>query len=281
LRLDHRLGEATRHLAQALGIPVPEARREARLLAMHALGHNLAWLIAHGNEDISPAQGEALDHLIQRRMTGEPVAYILGEREFYSRSFRVSPATLIPRPETEHLVDAALGRFPADTPIRVLDIGTGSGCIAITLKCERPTWQVTALDIRPDTLEVAAANAKHHGVQVDFRQSDLFSALADARFDLIVSNPPYVAESDAHLERGDLRFEPRTALASGPDGLDCIRRLVEQAPTHLNPGGWLILEHGYDQGEAVPAQLVAAGYSEVFMARDLAGQPRFSAGRLG
>ncbi|NTV96503.1 MAG: peptide chain release factor N(5)-glutamine methyltransferase [Thiobacillus sp.] len=263
-------------LAAAASLSPREARLEARILAAAGLGVEPVWLIAHDTDSPTPEQLARLDALFARRLAGEPVAYILGEREFYGRPFKVGPATLIPRPETEHLVEAALARGPARA--RVLDIGTGSGCIAVTLKLERPDWSVCALDLSAKALAVAQANGSRLGAEVEWLESDLFAALPGRVFDLIVSNPPYIPESDPHLGAGDVRYEPRTALASGPDGLDVIRAIVKQAPAHLADGGWLLLEHGYDQGEAVPDLLRAAGYGEVFMARDLAGRARVSGG---
>lgn len=271
------LAAAAGRLAAAQALEPREARLEARVLASAALGVAPVWLIAHDRDALAEAQLAALEAAFGRRLGGEPVAYIVGEREFYSRPFQVGPATLIPRPETEHLVEAALARGPAAA--RVLDIGTGSGCIAITLKLERPAWSVSAVDVSAAALAVARGNGERLGAAVEWLESDLFGALAGRVFDLIVSNPPYVPEADPHLAQGDVRFEPRGALASGADGLDAIRAIVERAPAHLASGGWLLLEHGYDQGEAVPALLRAAGYGEVFMAQDLAGQARVSGGR--
>lgn len=271
------LAEASGRLLAASGLSRREIRLELRLLAAAALAVEPVWLIAHDTDVLSPDQLGALEDLVARRLVGEPVAYILGRREFYGRPFRVGPATLIPRPETEHLVEAALARGAAGA--RVLDIGTGSGCIAITLKLERPDWQVCAVDISAPALAVARDNGTQLGAEVEWLESDLFDALTGRRFDLIVGNPPYVAAADPHLSQGDARFEPPGALASGADGLDAIRAIVKRAPDHLEPGGWLLLEHGYDQGEAVPALLRGAGYGEVFMERDLAGQARISGGR--
>jgi release factor glutamine methyltransferase len=277
VRLADYLAGAQAGLAARLGLSPRESRLEARVLAAAALQVEPVWLIAHDTDPLGPDQQTRLDGLFERRRAGEPVAYILGEREFHGRPFRVGPATLIPRPETEHLVEAALARGPASA--RALDIGTGSGCIAITLKLERPDWRVTAVDLSAEALAVAQDNGTRLDAEVEWLESDLFASLAGRRFDLIVSNPPYVPEADPHLGLGDVRFEPRTALASGPDGLDAIRAIVERAPAYLESGGWLLLEHGYDQGEAVPALLRAAGYEEVFMTRDLAGQARVSGGR--
>lgn len=271
------LARLAEQLAEQLGLAPREARLEARVLASAAWDVAPVWLLAHDRDPLSPARADALDRLAGRRLAGEPVAYVLGRREFYGRVFEVSPATLIPRPETEHLVEAALARMSA--PGHLLDVGTGSGCIALTLKLERPDWAVTGSDIAPAALAVAARNGQRLGADVNWRQSDLLTGLADTRYALIVSNPPYIPETDAHLDRGDLRYEPRSALASGRDGLDHLRGLIEQAPGRLTPGGWLLLEHGYDQGERVPALLRERGYAEVFMTRDLAGQARVSGGR--
>jgi release factor glutamine methyltransferase len=276
MRLDDILAAGVRRLAESS----PSARLDARLLARHALGVGETWLIAHGRDELAAHHVAAIDRLVERRAAGEPVAYILGEREFYGRAFRVTPDTLIPRTETEHLVEAALARLGDRDDARVLDIGTGSGCIAITLKLERPAWSVCAVDISERTLTVARSNGERQAAEVEWLESDLFAALAGRRFDLIVSNPPYVAEGDAHLSQGDLRFEPSGALASGRDGLDALRGIVATAPEHLAPAGWLILEHGWDQGDAVAALLAKAGFVDRFLVRDLAGHARVSGGRL-
>ncbi|TCJ14777.1 peptide chain release factor N(5)-glutamine methyltransferase [Parasulfuritortus cantonensis] len=264
-------------MAGSLALSPREARLEARVLAAAVLAVEPVWLLAHDTDALETGQIDRLDAALARRLAGEPVAYIVGEREFYGRPFRVGPATLIPRPETEHLVEAALARGGAGA--RVLDIGTGSGCIAITLKLERPDWQVTAIDLSAEALAVARDNAERLGAELEWLASDLFAALPGRAFDLIVSNPPYIPAADPHLDRGDVRFEPRVALASGPDGLATIRAIVAEAPAQLAAGGWLLLEHGYDQGDAVPALLRGAGYTEVFLERDLAGLARVSGGR--
>lgn len=275
--LDDWLRDSARQLSEALDRQCAPVL-EARMLAQVVLGVSRSWLVAHGREALAEDRRALLDGLLQRRLTGEPMAHILGEREFYGRRFRVSPATLIPRPETEHLVEAALARAHQGM-IRVLDIGTGSGCVAITLKLERPHWQVTGIDVSAAALAVARDNAAALDAAVDWRESDLFDALAGERFDLIVGNPPYVSAGDPHLDQGDVRFEPRLALVSGADGLDHIRRIVREAPEHLAVGGWLILEHGWDQAEAVAALLASSGFVDGFMQRDLAGQARICGGR--
>ncbi len=274
------LADATQRLAAALQLDKREARIEARVLLSHALKVDHAWLIAHDRDAPTPAQQDAIASLITRRATGEPVAYILGEREFYGRTFMVTPEVLIPRPETELLVESALSLLAADLPFNVLDIGTGSGAVAISLALERPLWRIHAVDIDADALACAQRNAARLAANVTFGLSDVFAALDTRQFDLIVSNPPYIAEDDVHLDRGDLRFEPRLALASGPAGLDVIGRLVKQAPRYLTTSGYLLLEHGWQQDAAIQAELLAAGFESIHTRHDLAGLPRISGGRL-
>jgi release factor glutamine methyltransferase len=252
------------------------------VLLCHVIGRDPAYLIAHPEMRLRPDEHESFAALVERRVRGEPVAYLTGEREFYGRTFRVTPAVLIPRPETELLVDLALERIPrAAAATRVLDAGTGSGCIAIAIASERSHCKVLALDQSLEALAVARRNAVGLRVgNVAFLQSDWFSALGRERFDIIVSNPPYVAKSDPHLQDGDARFEPLTALEGGAEGLDAIRRIVAEARPHLNAGGWLLFEHGYDQAPRARQFLQAAGYDDVFSARDLAGIERVAGGRL-
>jgi release factor glutamine methyltransferase len=246
----------------------------------HVLNVSRAWLLAHDDAVLDATQETAYADLLQRRLHGEPLAYLLGEREFYGLMFKVTPATLIPRPETELLVELALERIPQQSTPRILDLGTGSGAIALSIAHARPHSLVLACDASAAALSVARENAQRLNCSnATFQQSDWYAALADQRFDLIVSNPPYVAAHDPHLQQGDLRFEPLSALASGDDGLTDIRRIVAQARAHLEPGGWLLLEHGYDQADAVRELLLAAGVSAVFSARDLAGIERCSGGR--
>ncbi|AOY00680.1 peptide chain release factor N(5)-glutamine methyltransferase [Jeongeupia sp. USM3] len=251
---------------------------DARVLLQHALQVSRAWLIGHADDVLPPAQAAAFEALAARRRAGEPVAYLVGTREFYGRDFAVSPAVLIPRPETELLVELALAR--AGQGARVVDLGTGSGCIPVTLKLERPDLAVSAVDISADALAVARGNAAALGADVVFRQSDWYAALAGETFDLVVSNPPYIVAGDAHLSRGDLRFEPQGALTDFADGLEHIRRIVEGAGGPLAPRGWLLFEHGFDQGEASRALLAAAGFLDVQTWPDLAGLDRVSGGRL-
>ena len=251
---------------------------EARLLLSHCLGREMAWLAAHGDAALDAQHDAAYAALIQRRAAGEPIAYLAGSREFYGREFAVTSDVLIPRPETELLVESALIAMRAHAEPRVLELGTGSGCIAITLALECPGARVTAVDVSRGALEVATGNALTLGARVDFVESDWFTALSGQCFDLIVSNPPYIAEGDEHLAQGDLRFEPRGALASGTDGLDALRHILEHAPSHLASGAWVLLEHGYDQAVAVRALLEVHAYRDIAQWRDLAGILRVSGG---
>ena len=254
------------------------AKNEARLLAQAATGWTRAQLLTRDRQPLPPDTAAALAALEQRRLNGEPVAYILGKREFYGRPFAVSPATLIPRPETEHLVEAALARLPPDG--RAWDIGTGSGIIAVTLACERPDAHLTATDISPAALAVAEQNAAAHHARVRFACGSWFDALpADPPFHLIVSNPPYIEKNDPHLQQGDLRFEPPSALTDFSDGLSCIRILAQGAPARLADGGWLMVEHGYDQGAAAREIFAAADLNNIETLPDLAGHERVTIGQ--
>jgi release factor glutamine methyltransferase len=268
-------------LAQAIAaLTGVEAGREAELLLQHALGRTRAWLYAHADDAVDGFAVRRVRELVARRQAGEPLAYITGRREFWSLDLAVSPAVLIPRPETELLVELAIQKSPHAQATAVADLGTGSGAIALAIAHERPRAQVLATDASAAALDVARGNAARVGVtNVGFALGDWCAALGNARFDLIVSNPPYIAAADPHLRRGDLRFEPPPALASGIDGLDAIRAIVETAPAHLRPGGWLLLEHGFEQGRAVRALLEKSGFVEVFTAHDLEDRERVSGGR--
>jgi release factor glutamine methyltransferase len=272
--------EARCGIASALALPENEARIEAQALLRRALGDaTRAWLIAHENDTPTATQAETFALLLQRRLSGEPVAYVLGEREFYGLNFSVMPQVLIPRPDTETLVEVALAKIPRDKHCRVLDMGTGSGAIAIAIAKHRPLASVTAIDRSTAALDIARKNAQQLGAgNAGFRLSHWFTALADEQFDVIVSNPPYIAADDPHLSQGDLRFEPASALASGADGLDDIRQIVSAAPQHLAADGWLLLEHGYDQAKAVAELLRAAGFAEVTSVADLTGVLRVTLG---
>ncbi len=276
------LTEAQRQLAAALELPLADARVDAQILMRRALGNvSRAQLIAYDNVAPTLVQADVFSALLQRRLRGEPIAYILGEREFYGLNLTVTPDVLIPRPDTETLVEAALARIPQSKPCRVLDLGTGSGAIAIAIAAQCPQAHVTGIDRSVGAVQVASENA--HRLQignVEFKVSDWFSAVGDAQFDMIVSNPPYIAVGDPHLSQGDLRFEPATALASGADGLDDIRHLAGEAPQHLASGGWLVLEHGYDQAPRVSELLVATGLAEVASVVDLSGIMRVTLGRM-
>jgi release factor glutamine methyltransferase len=268
-------------LAQALGLSDREARFEAQVLLMRTAGIDRARLIARPDLAEQAAASPAYRAALGRRLLGEPVAYILGAREFYGLELEVSPAVLIPRPETELLVEAALERIPGQTAVRVLDVGTGSGCIALALAVQRPHALVVATDISSDALDVARRNAaRHRVVNLELRQGSVFEPVAGERFDLVVSNPPYIPAGDAHLGQGDLRFEPKHALTPGADGMSVLSQLIDGAPAVLSAGGWLLLEHGFDQAGTVAAALSGAGFDAVATLHDLGGQPRVSAGRL-
>ena len=269
-----------RELVSSLATPsLPRA--EVRRLVSHVLQRNSAWLVAHDDETPSPEAQQRIEALAARRAAGEPMAYLLGERDFFGRTFRSTPAALIPRPETEHLVETVLTLVESFAEVTILDVGTGTGCIAITLALERPNAQITALDVSPDALELARENAVNLSANnVQFIQSNWFGAVAtDAKFDLMVSNPPYIVPGDAHLTQGDLRFEPAVALVDSVDGLESYRQLASGAKNHLRHRGWLVVEHGYDQGESVPALLRNSGFSNVSTRLDLAGLTRVTAGR--
>lgn len=253
---------------------------DAEILLAHAVGKPRSWLFAHGDDAVPAATAAAFEALVQRRAAGEPVAYLTGQRGFWRFDLAVTPATLIPRPETELLVELALARLPSDRALRVADLGTGSGAIALAIASERPHVQVFATDASAEALAVAGANAQALRLaNVGFRAGDWWAPLAGERFDLVASNPPYIALGDPHLEEGDLRFEPAPALSSGTDGLDAIRAIVAGAPAHLEAGGWLMLEHGWDQGAAVRALLAQAGFAEVATHRDLEDRDRVTLGR--
>ncbi len=282
-------------------VSASEAKSEAQLLLQYVLNVNRAWLIAHEDENIASSIHLAYRALISRRLNGEPIAYILGYREFYGLKLKVSPDTLIPRPDTETLVDAALARIPSEPSFRrksefsdfttldsdfrrndvlkILDLGTGTGAIALAIAKHRPNALVTAVDASQAALNIAIENTKNLEIpNVTFVLSDWFNSLKDQKFDVIVSNPPYIEENDAHLKQGDLPWEPISALVAGQDGLDDVRTIIQHTPQHLNSDGWLMLEHGYNQAEHVAALLSQAGFSEISHAHDLAGIARVTLG---
>lgn len=268
-------------LAQALARAAAAGldRLDAQLLLLQVLGRagaGRAWLLAHDDQPIEAWQAAAFDALCARRLDGEPVAYLLGEREFHGLPLQVDARVLVPRPDTETLVDWALDLLPADSAAEVADLGTGSGAIALALLKARPALRMLAVDASADALAVAAANARRLGLPLHTHQGDWLAGL-DGPYDLLVSNPPYIAEGDPHLPA--LRHEPLSALVSGVDGLDAIRTLVGQAPSRLRPGGWLLLEHGWDQAAAVRQLLGQAGFTDMASRKDLAGIERCTGGR--
>jgi release factor glutamine methyltransferase len=252
---------------------------DSRVLLRHVLNCSPARLVTQGDDVLESTARERFEALVKRRAAGEPVAYLVGEREFYGRMFKITPAVLIPRPETELLVELALARCLDRRQPRLLDLGTGSGILAITLALELPDASVCAVDRSREALWVAMANAAGAGASVSFVESDWFVGLGSERFDLIVANPPYVAAADPHLDEGDVRFEPRSALAAGPEGLDDLDCIIAQAPTYLEASGWLLMEHGYDQAAAVRSRLLDAGFVDVASWQDLAGIERVTGGR--
>jgi release factor glutamine methyltransferase len=261
----------------ALQAGLPLDPLENRILLCHALNLTRVGLITQSERVLNADEAEKLAALVQRRRQGEPIAYIVGQREFFGLPFQVNPAVLIPRPDTELIVELALERLAPRA--RLLDMGTGSGAIAVAVAHTRPDATVTALDLSEDALAVARANAAANGATVRFLRSDWFTVLGDEVFDLIASNPPYIASSDEHLAQGDLRFEPSGALTDFADGLAALRTIIAGAPAHLVADGWLLLEHGYDQAATVRGLLGEAGYAEVQSWRDLGGIERVSGGR--
>ncbi len=255
------------------------ARLDAELLLAHALARPRAWLYAHSDDPMDAQAAARFEALVARRASGEPVAHLTGRRGFWSLELEVTSDTLVPRPETERLVELALERLPADRVLRVADLGTGSGAIALAIAVERPQARVTATDAGAAALELARVNAGAHEIRnVEFRHGQWWAPLAGERFDMVVSNPPYLAEDDPHLQ-GDLRHEPRAALVSGADGLDAIRDIARGAAAHLEPGGWLLVEHGWTQGAAVRALFARAGLVAVETALDLEDRERVTLGR--
>ena len=254
--------------------------REARLLLAEACGFSEASVLAHPERELLAAVETHFLDMAARRRAGEPIAYIVGRKEFYGLPLAVGPAVLIPRPETELLVELALERLPADADAAAVDLGTGCGAIALALKRNRPRARVLAVEQSAPALQFARRNAAKLGIEIEIRHGRWFEPLAGEKFDVVVSNPPYVATGDPHLGQGDVRFEPRAALVAGEDGLDAIREIVRAAPVHLEPGGWLLLEHGIGQEQAARGLLEAAGLVRIFTAPDLAGVARVSGGTL-
>lgn len=280
----HSIGEIqredARELSVALQLDASTARIEVQCLLQRVLGVQRVFLLAHSEQVLLPHQLQIYRDLFQHRLRGEPIAHLLGEREFFGLNFKVTPNTLIPRPDTELLVELALSHI-ANVTDRVLDLGTGTGAIALSIAHNRPGAEVTAVDASEAALSVARENGLRLGINnVRFVQSDWFSALGNQRFDIIVSNPPYIAEGDIHLLQGDVRFEPLSALASGADGLDDIRRICKNSAQHLLPQGWLMFEHGYDQADSVRELLKQNGFVEIFSEKDMAGIDRVTGGKI-
>lgn len=268
-----------RHSLQATS---PSPAVDASILLCHVLGCSPAHLIAWPDKQLSPHQTSQFREILQQRIEGRPVAYITGEREFWSLSLKVTNDVLIPRPDTETLVEFVLDKFPGSPALTVADLGTGSGAIACALAVERPAWNIIATDNFLEALNIARLNASIHQLEnIRFVHGEWFEPLTDLEFDLIISNPPYVAIGDPHLDQGDVRFEPEAALSSGKLGMDAITHLTLQAGRHLKAGGWLIVEHGYDQQQLVYDCYQQGGFENIVQLTDLAGQPRVTAGRYG
>jgi len=283
--IHHVLHQSSQQLVHTIGLDRVEANLEANLLLQHVLHVNRAWVITHERDVLNADQQAKLQLLLKRRLNGEPIAYIVGFREFYGLQLKVSSVTLIPRPDTETLVEAALEKIPLDKVLHILDLGTGTGAVALAIAKHRNNCEVTAVDQSSDALSVTLENAQSLNLNnLRLIESNWFSALSlgkeSEKFDVIVSNPPYIAQDDAHLKQGDLRFEPISALASGKDGLDDIRKIIQDAPHYLKPNGWLMLEHGFDQAEVVAALLSERGFSKIDHAKDIAGTLRVTFGAI-
>ncbi|HEV2321196.1 MAG TPA: peptide chain release factor N(5)-glutamine methyltransferase [Gammaproteobacteria bacterium] len=265
--------------ATELAAASPAPRLDAELLLAHALGKRRSYLRAYPEKHLDAPALQAFRRLLAARKGGEPIAYLTSKREFWSLPLKVTPATLIPRHETELLVELALQRIPQSAAWRLLDLGTGSGAVALALACERPHCRITATDLSMAALAVAADNTADLGFgNVELLTGDWFAPLGERRFHLIVSNPPYVREDDPHLRMGDVRFEPRSALTAGSDGLRDLSRIIASAPSYLEQGAWILLEHGHDQGAAVRALLSEHGFRDVATSRDMQGVERVSGG---
>lgn len=272
--------EAALRLAQTLELDKSVSRLEARVLASHAWQIPPSWLIAHDTDSLTALQQAQFQGLLEKRLKGEPIAYITGTREFWGKSFHVTPAVLIPRPETELLVERVIAEVAPDQAVDILELGTGSGCIAISLALALPHARITAVDQDQAALSVAKWNACESEASIEFLKSDWFSALSAQRFDYIVSNPPYVSQNDPHLCHGDVRFEPISALRSGPLGMDALEHIIKRAPLFLKPDGGLFLEHGYNQASNTSALLEKNRFANIKSWPDLAGQVRVTAGFL-
>jgi release factor glutamine methyltransferase len=279
--IHHVLHQSSQQLVHTIGLDRVEANLEVNLLLQHVLHVNRAWVITHQQDVLNADQKAEFQQLVKRRLDGEPIAHIVGFREFYGLQLKVSSATLIPRPDTETLVEAALKKIPLDKVLHILDLGTGTGAVALAIAKHRNDCEITAVDQSSDALSVTLENAQSLNLNnLRLIESNWFLELQGEWFDVIVSNPPYIAQDDEHLKQGDLRFEPISALASGADGLDDIRKIVQDAPNYLKPNGWLMLEHGFDQADAVAALLKARGFSQIDHAKDIAGTLRVTFGAI-
>ncbi|OOZ40666.1 peptide chain release factor N(5)-glutamine methyltransferase [Solemya elarraichensis gill symbiont] len=277
MQVKELLQQATDRLEEVTETPA----LEARLLLAHLLDRPESWLIAWPEHQPTADQHARFEQLLEQRLLGNPIAHLLSQRDFWSLELKVTPDVLIPRPDTETVIETLLNMFDDQLRLRVLDLGTGTGAIALALASERKQWEIHASDISAKALEVARENAARHQLDIHFHLGSWFETIpADMRFDLLVSNPPYICENDPHLAQGDVRFEPQLALTSGPDGLDAIRQLVREAPAHLVAGGMLMLEHGYDQAEEVTQLLDSAGYYQIETCLDHGGNQRVTFGTL-
>jgi release factor glutamine methyltransferase len=276
----HSIKSALADAVDALTSISDSALLDAEVLLCHVLQKERSYLRAWPDKLLEPEQQEQFWALTEKRRQGMPVAYLIGRREFWSRDFRVSPDVLIPRPDTELLVELGLNLIPPDAPFKLIDLGTGSGIIAITLAAERPHAQVIATDLNSAALEIAKQNARHHHItNIHFYQSDWFNNTPDIQFDLVISNPPYIAKDDSHLQEGDVRFEPQTALVAAQQGLRDIETIADGARDRLKPQGHLLIEHGYNQQHQIQTIFKGLGYDKVRTYQDLSGQPRVTYGQ--
>lgn len=275
MKIAELLGKASEQLAPVSDSP----RLDAEVLLCHVLQKNRSHLLAWPDKVLDKDQLTAFEKLLAKRIAGTPIAHLTGSREFWSLPFKVTADTLIPRPETELLVEHVLSTYPADTVISLLDLGTGTGAIALAIASERPNWRIIATDISSAALDVARENARQLGINnVEFRQGNWLDCVQDECFDIIVSNPPYIPREDQHLRQGDVRFEPQSALASGEDGLDDIRIIVRDSLDHLTPGGRLLIEHGYDQQQKMLEIFTFFGLQNIIQQQDMANNPRTTSG---
>lgn len=274
-----QVGQLLNIAARQLGSQSDSAKLDAEILLAFCLNKNRSWLFTWSDKELSPTELTDFDSLLQRRKTGEPVAYITGQREFWSLPLNITKDTLIPRPDTELMVEQILSLYPADSDITLADLGTGSGAIALALASERPNWKIMATDFSAAALDVARQNAQMLNLNnIEFKQGSWFEPLGDKTFDIITSNPPYIPEKDPHLKQGDVRFEPLSALSSGPDGLDDIRHICEQARQHLKHKGVLMIEHGFDQKAEIQEIFTVSGYINISQYHDLSNNPRMTSG---